>query len=168
MKLRKAACCLLLLLICGQLHAQIPAPVQPSLRDEFLKVKDDYRDLIKGQRHNRRVPAVHYNLPALGEFPNKPEAGPLDTCATHTYHLKIGNDGSNEEVTEISKLPNGDMLLTGKTNKNGSQDDALLIKVDGSGNVLWMKTYGNSNNQEIFYKARPTSDGGIIVMGSSF
>ena len=168
MKLRKAACCLLLLLICGQLHAQNPAPVQPSLRDEFLKGKDDYRYLIRGQKHNRQVPAVHYNLPALGEFPNKPEAGPLDTCATHTYHLKIGNDGSNEEVTEISKLPNGDMLLTGKTNKNGSQDDALLIKVDGSGNVLWMKTYGNSNNQEIFYKARPTSDGGIIVIGSSF
>jgi hypothetical protein len=99
------------LLICLRLHAQNQAPVQRSLPGEFLKSKDDYRDLIKGLKKTGQLPVVHYNLPAPN-FPDHFESGPLDTCATHTYRLKIGNDGSNEEVTDITKMPNGGMLFT--------------------------------------------------------
>ena len=167
MKLLTAVCYLFLSLIYMQLPAQNTAPVQPLLRGEFLKNKDDYLNLIKGRKNTPQLPVVRYNQPAP-TFPDHFESGPFDTCATHTYRLKIGNDGSDEEVTDITRLPGGEMLITGKTNKNGSQDDALLIKIDGNGDVLWMKTYGDNTSQEIFYKARRTTDGGIIVIGSSF
>ncbi len=96
------------------------------------------------------------------------ESGPLDTCATHTYRLKIGNDNTNDEVTEINSTKDGEMLITGKTNKNNFQDDALLIKLDNSGDILWSKTYGNQSGYEIFCNARQTTDGGIIAIGTSF
>ena len=105
--------------------------------------------------------------PVFYQLPQKISTEPLDTCATHTYRLKIGDNNTNEVATEITHLASGEMLVTGETDKNGS-NDALLIKLDKSGNIEWMKTYGNSTTQEIFYKARPTLDGGIIAIGSSF
>lgn len=93
---------------------------------------------------------------------------PLDTCATFTYRLKIGTNTSNEEATEITTLKSGEMLVTGKTNENGAQDDALLIKLNAAGGVEWIKTFGTNNEQEIFYKARETSDGGIVAIGTSY
>jgi gliding motility-associated-like protein len=93
---------------------------------------------------------------------------PLDTCATHTYRLQIGTNNSNDEVSDITALLSGDVLVAGKTNKNNQQDDALLIRVNASGTILWSRTYGENNRQEVFYKARETSDGGIITIGSAF
>jgi gliding motility-associated-like protein len=92
----------------------------------------------------------------------------LDTCATFTYRLKIGTDNTNEEATEITTLGSGEMLVTGKTNKNNAQDDALLVKINAGGNVEWIKTFGENNEQEIFYKAHETDDGGIIAIGTSY
>src|SRR5690349_11375051 len=66
----------------------------------------------------------------------------LDTCATFTYRLKIGTTGTNEEVTEVTTLKSGEMLVSGKTNENGAQDDGLLIKLNASGTVEWMKAFG--------------------------
>jgi gliding motility-associated-like protein len=93
---------------------------------------------------------------------------PFDTCATHTFRLKIGTDNSNDEVSDITALRSGDVLVAGKTNKNNQQDDALLIRLDASGSIVWLKTFGENDRQEVFYKARETSDGGIIAIGSVF
>ncbi len=92
----------------------------------------------------------------------------LDTCATYTYRLKIGTDNSNDEVTDITALPSGNVLVAGKTNDNNQQDDALLILLNASGSIQWLKTYGENDRREVFYKARQTNDGGIIVIGSVF
>ena len=128
---------------------------------------DASRQLINGRINDGSSSPDQQPIPLTHSF-YRSKFGPLDTCATHTYRLKIGDDNTNDEVTEISKLPTGGMLVTGKTNKNGSQDDALLIKLDDSGDIVWSKTYGNTTENEIFYKARPTNDGGIIAIGTSF
>src|SRR6266404_4772834 len=122
---------------------------QPTLREElqknFLPVDSKtWRHVDKNYGGNRI------------QQTQKVATSPLDTCATYTYHLKIGTDNTNEEVSEITTLKSGGILLTGKTNKNNFQDDALLIKLDANGNLLWIKTFGENGKQEIFYKARET------------
>jgi len=97
---------------------------------------------------------------------NKILSGDLDTCATYTYRLKIGNTGNEEFVSGTTVLSSGELLLSGKS-KNGTNADALLIKMRTGGELLWSKTYGEINTNEDFLKARETSDGGIIAIGSS-
>lgn len=163
----KLLLCLLLLFYTGNLCAQ---EIQAADAKSFGNIKkpniDVSRQLING-KFGRAI-GLKAHTQALSNRPAlRLESGSLDTCATHTYRLKIGNDNTNNEVTGITKMADGGMLISGKTNKNNSQDDALLIKLDESGDIVWSKTYGNLFGSEIFYNARPTRDGGIIAIGTS-
>jgi hypothetical protein len=44
--------------------------------------------------------------------------------------------------------------------------DALLVKVDACGNLLWAKNYGGSKD-DLFWGVNTTADGGFIGVGSS-
>ena len=168
MPLPRQLFCLLLLFITVNLTAQdIPAAASQSLKTIKKPHIDAARLLING-RFGRGNESQDYNQVPLNHLSYRIESGPLDTCATHTYRLKIGNDNTNDEVTQIILLSGGGMVVTGKTDKNNSQDDALLIKLDESGDIIWSKTYGNTLGDEIFYNARQTADGGIIAIGTSF
>jgi hypothetical protein len=114
-------------------------------------------------RTNKPLSSRRAFVPGSG---NKILSGDLDTCATYTYRLKIGNTGNEEFVSGTTILSSGDLLLSGKS-KNGTNADALLIKMKTGGELLWSKTYGEINTNEDFLKARGTSDGGIITIGSS-
>ncbi|MEO8820096.1 MAG: gliding motility-associated C-terminal domain-containing protein [Ginsengibacter sp.] len=159
---------LVLLCISINLFAQHIQVVLPKSFGAIQKPHvDSSRQLING-KFGREIGLKEHNQALLNRSSYRIESGPLDTCATHTYRLKIGNDNTNDEVTEINTMTDGEMLITGKTNKNNSQDDALLTKLDESGAIVWSKTYGNTLGDEIFYNARQTADGGIIAIGTSF
>jgi uncharacterized delta-60 repeat protein len=77
--------------------------------------------------------------------------------------------GTNEdEAHAIVPTSDGGYVVAGKTWSFGAgHGDVWVLKLDGSGNVVWQKTYGGTNEDE----ARaivPTSDGGYIVAGSTF
>jgi gliding motility-associated-like protein len=151
------------ILILTALHLNISAQVSGKRPMSLLEERNiNFFSLVKDSSWNRSGKKTS-TLPT-----ERIASSPFDTCATYTYRLKIGTDNSNEEVSDITVLRSGGVLVTGKTNNNNQQDDALLIRLDANGSVLWLKTYGLSDRREIFYKARETSDGGIITIGSVF
>lgn len=92
----------------------------------------------------------------------------IDTCATYTYRLKIGNTGREETVNQVTTISGGNILLTGKVRNTGFPYDALLMKLNPDGSTLWSKSFGDASSHEEFAEARNTSDGGIIVIGTSY
>lgn len=92
----------------------------------------------------------------------------LDTCATYTYRVKIGNNGREEVVHQITTGYGGNVLLTGKVRDAGNPYDALLMKLNPDGSVIWSKRFGDPGNNEEFNEARITRDGGIIAIGTSY
>jgi len=71
--------------------------------------------------------------------PNTSNFSDLDTFATYTYRLKIGNPGSVETVHHIRTISSGNMLLAGKTLIAGDQQ-TLFIKLNSDGRLVWSKT----------------------------
>ncbi len=70
-------------------------------------------------------------------------------------------------VSVVEAADNG-FALAGATNSSGAGAyDAVVIKLDSSGNVAWQKTYGGTDNDaasSIF----PMADGGFIVGGTTY
>lgn len=85
-----------------------------------------------------------------------------NVCWLKTY------GGTNAEMgRKIRLAADGNYLLLGLTGSKGAgKSDYNLIKTDTSGNILWDKTYGNSNYQEAF-DVIPTSDNGYVMVGHS-
>jgi hypothetical protein len=56
-------------------------------------------------------------------------------------------------------------IVAGKTSSFGAGDvDIWVLKLDGSGNVVWKKTYGGVYD-DVAYSVQQTSDGGYILAG---
>ena len=74
--------------------------------------------------------------------------------------------GSGEDYPDcIQQTSDGGYIVAGSTNSfDGSLYDFWVLKLDGSGNVLWQNTYGGTGF-EYAYGIEETSDGGFIVGG---
>lgn len=76
---------------------------------------------------------------------------------------------NSDDLSVITRLADGNYLMAGSTENFGNgylnQPDALLIKIDQDGNVIWAEAVGTSNNEEEFYSVYPTSDNGFIATG---
>lgn len=65
----------------------------------------------------------------------------------------------------VCLAPDGGIVLAGYTSSFGAgSDDFLVIKTDGFGNLLWVKTIGGSSYDDA-YCVIPTLDGGFLVVG---
>jgi hypothetical protein len=74
--------------------------------------------------------------------------------------------GSNEDAAfAIAPTSDGGYVVAGWTGSFGAgSHDVWVLKLDGSGNVQWQKTYGGSNDDGATGIV-PTSDGGYVVAG---
>ncbi len=84
-----------------------------------------------------------------------------------------------EALYHIQQTKNGEYLLGGistseqgfdKSEPNKGEErtsDAWIIKLDASGNKLWDKTIGGDDS-DIFYLINGTTDGGLILAGTSY
>ncbi len=79
------------------------------------------------------------------------------------WEKTIGINNNNETPAFALELEDG-YLIGGST--RGVQSDWLLIKIDRGGNVISAKTYG-SEGEDILKDGKPTSDGGLVFVGSS-
>ena len=69
--------------------------------------------------------------------------------------------------TSIIQISDGGYAMTGWTNSFGSGgEDIWLVKTDGSGNMVWNKTYGSNYNDEAHGLVQ-TSDEGYIIAGDT-
>lgn len=80
-----------------------------------------------------------------------------------------------DELKGIAVLKNGNYLVGGtsnspvsgdKTEANFGLNDYWLLQLDTSGNVVWQKTIGGAQDDNLF-AVTPTKDGGFIVGGNS-
>jgi hypothetical protein len=87
-----------------------------------------------------------------------------DTIFTRSYGTVEAEYG-----TSVVQLPNNDYLISGhQTTFVGGppQADALLIRTDSSGNMLWSKQYGDSLWED-FTAIKILANGDFIVAGST-
>ena len=98
----------------------------------------------------------------------------LDPSGNVLWDKTIG--GSRRDILyDLELLTDGSILLGGESRSNISGDksqnskggdDFWIVKLDSSGNKLWDKTYGGSDDEE-FVEMAQLSDGSIILVGSS-
>ncbi|WP_462280217.1 hypothetical protein [Salinivirga cyanobacteriivorans] len=80
------------------------------------------------------------------------------------WHVTLG-DSLNDYAFSFSLSDDQSVLVAGTTTLVGSnKTNALAAKVSGTGNVLWERNYGSSNNEQI-KDVIGTSDGGYMLAG---
>jgi len=85
-----------------------------------------------------------------------------DTLWTKTF-----GGSEPDRVRSIQQTDDSGYIMTGYTNSFGAgSSDVWLIKTDASGDTLWTKTFGGSE-QDQGYSVIQTSDGGYIITGST-
>jgi hypothetical protein len=90
----------------------------------------------------------------------------LDNTGNITWQ-KIYGGSSEDYPLYIQQTTDSGYIIAGSTNSFGAGNyDVWLLKLDGSGNVTWQKTYGESLN-EWPYAIQQTADDGYIVAGST-
>lgn len=83
-----------------------------------------------------------------------------DTLWTRTY-----GGASDDEPSSIKATIDGGFIISASTESFGAgEDDFWLVKIDGTGNIQWQQTYGDSL---IDYSTVVTqlSDGGYVLTG---
>jgi len=62
---------------------------------------------------------------------------------------------------------NGGFVIAGSTNSTANlRSDAFLMRTDAAGNIIWLKTYGDSSLYESANSVKKLSDGGYILTGN--
>jgi hypothetical protein len=67
----------------------------------------------------------------------------------------------------VRECNDGGYIITGMFYSPVTDNDLLLIKTDGTGNISWTKTY-DALGGDIGYDVQQTTDGGYIAVGSSY
>ena len=84
-----------------------------------------------------------------------------DTLWTKTF------GGINDEGCSVQQTQDGGFIIAGYTGTYGAGSyDAYLIRTDSSGNTLWTKTFGGTN-QDFGRSIQQTEDGGFILVGTT-
>ena len=85
-----------------------------------------------------------------------------DTLWTKTF------GGSNYDLGfSVQQTLDGGFIITGATSYGAGSGDVWLIKTNASGDTVWTKTFGGSNN-DYGNSVQQTTDGGYIVTGGTF
>jgi hypothetical protein len=87
------------------------------------------------------------------------------------WHKKIG--GFNDEVNSVVQTNDGGFVLAGSARllagspySSQVKDNFWIIKLDGTGNIVWNKHLGG-NGYEVAKSIQQTNDGGFILTGYS-
>lgn len=92
-----------------------------------------------------------------------------DTSGNVIWSKTYGGTGIDIGVNVNEKL-NGELLISAYTSSYGLNNQLLLINTNSVGNIIWSKTYGGPNLEELDWCGKPmvlTPNGGIIIAGST-
>jgi len=77
----------------------------------------------------------------------------------------FGDTIYQDQAYSVKRTSDGGYIVAGRTGSYGfGNADIFLMKLDGSGNVVWAKAYGSSG-ADFGYDVQITSDGGFVVVG---
>ncbi len=86
-----------------------------------------------------------------------------DANGVQQWDQKFGGTFSDYAYS-VQQTSDGGYIVAGSSNPTNTNDEFYLIKTDASGNSVWTKTYGGTNN-DVGQSVQQTSDGGYIVAG---
>ena len=90
----------------------------------------------------------------------------LDASGNITWQKAYGGTG-DDRTYAIVQTQEGGYIMAGETTSFSTGDrDIWLVKLDGSGNITWQKTYGGTSDDSAS-SVEQTQDGGYIVAGST-
>lgn len=90
----------------------------------------------------------------------------LDSNCNLQWSRVYGGTGSDQAL-QLIQTNDGGFALAGKSTSFGAGNfDAMLVRTDANGNLLWIKSYGGSA-EERFLNLRETTDHGFILAGST-
>ncbi len=81
-----------------------------------------------------------------------------------TFQKTLGGPG-NETANWVAVADNGFVVAGQVTSTSGNQD-ALLVRLDASGNAVWQKRFGAAQ-ADAFHCVVPTPDGGFLAAGET-
>jgi hypothetical protein len=82
-----------------------------------------------------------------------------------TLWTKKFGGSSIDRLYSVKQTPDDGYIIAGQTESYGAGNyDALLLKLDNSGNTVWFKTFGGTSADGAFC-IQQTNDGGFILTG---
>jgi len=89
----------------------------------------------------------------------------LDSSGSVSWS-KVFGESSFDNFLSIQQTSDGGYIASGATDSYGKGGhDILIAKLDSSGNLSWMKAYGEGSNEVAESNIIQTSDGGYVVTG---
>src|SRR5688572_24643018 len=89
---------------------------------------------------------------SFGSLPKDIYLFKTDANGTHQWSVVYDGIGSDYGTHIIKTYDNGFLIAGGTTSFGSGSDDALLLKTDATGALVWSKVYGGSQ-QEYFLSA---------------
>src|SRR5690554_3212846 len=91
----------------------------------------------------------------------------VDGSGNHQWSKTLGSEWI-EQARDLRVLPDGGFIIVGTTN-NGDHGgyDALIIRTNSDGDVLWEKSFGG-NDWDFFNQVKIVSTGGFILAGQTY
>lgn len=86
-----------------------------------------------------------------------------DAQGNETWRKGYSFGPGEDDGASVLQTRDGGYAVAGYTNSTGSSYDALLLKIDSAGNMLWNKTYSLGAGNDIGGDVRETKDGYIIA-----
>jgi uncharacterized delta-60 repeat protein len=88
----------------------------------------------------------------------------LDSNGSAVWQKTYGGAGG-DYADSVQQTSDGGYIVAGHTSSFGAGSwDAWVLKLDSAGSLTWQKTYGGSDNDQV-YSVRQTTDGGYILAG---
>ncbi|MEZ5196835.1 MAG: T9SS type A sorting domain-containing protein [Bacteroidales bacterium] len=81
-----------------------------------------------------------------------------------TFDEKTFGDEHDDEAYTVHQTFDGGYIVTGSISSGIWNTDVCLIRINGSGETLWIKTYGGINN-DAGVDVKQTFDNGFIITG---
>ena len=88
-----------------------------------------------------------------------------DDDGTAIWAFPIDYNGSSDSGGTIFECANGDFIIAGST-MNGGDVDALILRIDANGDLLWANSYGDVN-YDGFSSVIETESGQIVAVGTT-
>jgi gliding motility-associated-like protein len=87
-----------------------------------------------------------------------------DTCRTQLYYQTIGSSSSNIHIEKGRTVQDHGIVNAGHIKQGGNQD-AIVIKQNKNGEVIWQKEYGNAQYDEQFTDWRELPNRQLLMGG---
>jgi hypothetical protein len=98
----------------------------------------------------------------------------IDSIGNIIWQKSLGGDNDDELFSTGLTLDGGYILagsswsLSGDVTTHNGQADFWIVKLNGSGTIVWEKSLGGSSSEDWAYSIQNTSDNGYVLAGQSY